>query len=54
MTIASALCESNSVSSIDLADASAARRDRVDLRLKKLLPPANSAPRRDGHVCRRD
>ena len=44
MTIASVLRESYSVSSIDLADASATWRDRVDLRLKKLLPPANSAP----------
>jgi geranylgeranyl diphosphate synthase type II len=41
MTIASVLRESESVSSVDLA---AARRARVDLRLKKLLPPADSTP----------
>jgi geranylgeranyl diphosphate synthase type II len=44
MTIASVLRERESASSIDLADASAARRARVDLRLKKLLPPADSTP----------
>jgi geranylgeranyl diphosphate synthase, type II len=45
MTIASVLRKSDYASSIDLADASAARRARVDLRLKKLLPPADAAPR---------
>ena len=45
MTIASVLRESDTVSSTDLAGESAARRARVDLRLKKLLPPADSAPR---------
>jgi geranylgeranyl diphosphate synthase type II len=45
MTIASVLRKSDSVSSIDLADASAARRGRVDLRLKKLLSPADAAPK---------
>jgi geranylgeranyl diphosphate synthase type II len=45
MTIASVLRESDTVSKTDLAGASAARRARVDLRLKKLLPPADSAPR---------
>ena len=47
MTIASVLRESDSVvvSSIDLADASAAWRLRVDLRLQNLLPPADSAPK---------
>jgi geranylgeranyl diphosphate synthase, type II len=41
----SALRESASVRSIDVADASDARRTCVDLRLKELLPPADSAPR---------
>jgi geranylgeranyl diphosphate synthase type II len=41
MTIASVLREADSISSIDPA---AARRARVDLRLKKLLPPSDSAP----------
>ena len=45
MTIASVLRQRYSVSSIDLADASAAWRGRVDLRLKKLLPRADSAPK---------
>ena len=45
MTIVGVLRESDSVGSVDLGDASAARRMRVDLRLKKLLPPADSAPR---------
>jgi geranylgeranyl diphosphate synthase type II len=45
MTIVSVLRESDSVCSIDVADASAARRTCVDLRLKELLPPADSAPR---------
>jgi geranylgeranyl diphosphate synthase type II len=45
MTIASVLRESDSISSIDLADAAAVRRGWVDRRLKKLLPPAASAPR---------
>jgi geranylgeranyl diphosphate synthase type II len=45
MTIASVLRESDPACSIDMADASAARRARVDLRLKKLLPPADVAPR---------
>jgi geranylgeranyl diphosphate synthase type II len=45
MTIASVLGESDLVSSIDLADALAERRARVDLRLKKLLPPADAGPR---------
>ena len=45
MTIASVLRESDSASSIELADASAARRARVDLRLEKLLPPADAMPR---------
>src|SRR3984957_6170785 len=45
MTSVSILRESDSVRGIDLAAASAARRTRVDLRLKNLLPPADSAPR---------
>jgi geranylgeranyl diphosphate synthase type II len=45
MTIASALRESDATYGIDEADASAARRARVDMRLKTLLPPAESAPR---------
>jgi geranylgeranyl diphosphate synthase type II len=45
MTIASALRQSDATYSIDEADASAARRARVDSRLKTLLPPAESAPR---------
>ena len=44
MTIASVLRESDSAASVDLADVSAARRARVDLRLRKLLPPADAAP----------
>jgi geranylgeranyl diphosphate synthase type II len=45
MTIASVLRESDSASVIDLADASAARRARVNLRLRKLLPLADAVPR---------
>jgi geranylgeranyl pyrophosphate synthase len=45
MTIASVLRASNSASSIDQPDTSAVRRAQVDLRLKKLLPPADAAPR---------
>jgi geranylgeranyl diphosphate synthase type II len=45
MTSVSVLRESASVRSIDLADASVVRRTRVDLRLRKLLPPAESTPR---------
>jgi geranylgeranyl diphosphate synthase type II len=45
MTIVRVLRESASVRSIDAADAVDARRTRVDLRLKELLPPADSAPR---------
>jgi len=45
MTIAGVLHESESVFNIGLADASAAWRLRVDLRLKKLLPPADSGPK---------
>jgi geranylgeranyl diphosphate synthase type II len=44
MTIVSVLRESDAVCGIDVADTSAARRACVDLRLKKLLPPADSAP----------
>lgn len=45
MTIANALSKSDSVWSVDLSDLSAAWRISVDLRLKKLLPPADSTPR---------
>jgi geranylgeranyl diphosphate synthase type II len=45
MTTVSVLRDSDAVRSIDLADASDARRTCVDLRLKELLPPADSAPR---------
>src|SRR5271154_3545761 len=47
MTIVSALRESDDVpgiSAIDLVHASASRRSSVDLRLRKLLPPAGSVP----------
>jgi geranylgeranyl diphosphate synthase, type II len=45
MSIVGDLRENDSVRSVDLANASAARRTRVDLRLKKLLPPMDSAPK---------
>jgi geranylgeranyl diphosphate synthase type II len=45
MTIVSVRRESDTICSLDLEDASATRRTWVDQRLKKLLPPAGSAPR---------
>jgi geranylgeranyl diphosphate synthase type II len=45
VTIVGDFRESESARSNDLAHASAARRTRVDLRLKKLLPPAGSVPK---------
>jgi geranylgeranyl diphosphate synthase type II len=45
MSIVSVLHDGDSNSDIDLVDASAARRNSVDLRLKNLLPPAGLMPR---------
>jgi geranylgeranyl diphosphate synthase type II len=45
MTIVGDLRASDSLHGSDLTNASAARRTRVDLRLKNLLPPADSVPK---------
>jgi len=45
MTTVGILRKTDPVCGVDLAGAAAARRASVDLRLKKLLPPAGSAPR---------
>ena len=45
MTMASALPKSVSAWNVDLSESSAAWRVPVDLRLKQVLPPADSAPR---------